>query len=68
MYGQKLNVRRFKVAPRPKSENPKNLRFEIRLTQDTEKILELCCKKTGLSKAEVIRLGIQKVYEEVTKK
>ncbi|MCM1245996.1 MAG: hypothetical protein NC293_10180 [Roseburia sp.] len=27
--------------------------------------LELCCQMTGLSKAEVIRRGIEKVYEEI---
>jgi len=38
------------------------------MTDEEVEILELCCEKTGLSKAEVIRLGIQKVYEEITKK
>lgn len=56
------------MSPRPLSENPKSKQYRLRMTENDEKILELCCEKTGLSKAEVIRLGIQKVYEEVNKK
>nr|DAW12492.1 MAG TPA: SeqA protein N-terminal domain [Caudoviricetes sp.] len=30
--------------------------------------LEYCCEKTGMSKADVIRRGIELVYKEVSEK
>lgn len=47
------------------TESPKINQYRIRLSDDELEILEFCCNKTGLSKAEVIRKGIQKVYQEV---
>lgn len=49
------------------TEDPKNTRMELRLSDsDTEK-LNFCCKVLGLTKAEVIRRGIDKVYQEAKK-
>lgn len=46
------------------TENPRVNQYRIRLTDSELEILNKCCILTGLNKADVIRLGIQKVYEE----
>lgn len=53
---------------RPPSKDPKRNNTRIRLTDDEAEKLEYCSKKTGLTKADVIRKGIDLVYAEVTKK
>lgn len=47
------------------TNSPKTNNYRIRMTDEELKKLEECCGKTGLSKADVIRLGIGKVYEEL---
>ena len=51
---------------RPTS-NPKINRIELRLSDNDIDKLNLCTEMTGLSKSEVIRLGIDKVYTEIKK-
>ena len=46
------------------TNDPKKYETRIRMSEEDVKILELCCKKTGLSKADVIRRGIREVYEK----
>lgn len=53
---------------RPKSDNPKDLQIKIRADKQTVEDLEYCSKKGNLSKSNVIRLGIQKVKEDLDKK
>nr|DAH22146.1 MAG TPA: NikA, BACTERIAL CONJUGATION, RELAXASE, DNA [Caudoviricetes sp.] len=53
---------------RPPSKDPKRNDTRIRLTDSEFAKLEYCSKKTGLTKADVIRRGIDMVYAEVTKK
>lgn len=43
---------------------PKTNNYRIRMTDEELKKLEACCKKTGLSKADVIRQGIDRIYQE----
>lgn len=47
------------------AESPKTNNYRIRMTDEELKKLEMCCEKTGLSKADVIRKGITLVYKEV---
>lgn len=49
---------------RPTSD-PKVLSTRIRLSAEDIKRLDLCVKKTGLTKSEVIRRGIKEVYEKI---
>lgn len=49
---------------RPTSD-PKIHETRIRMSDEDVKLLELCCEKTGMTKAEVIRQGIREVYEKV---
>ncbi len=45
--------------------NPKTNQYRVRLSDDDLRMLEFCSQKTGLSKADVIRKGIKKVYQEI---
>ena len=47
------------------TNNPKTHRLEIRLSDEDVELLTLCRLGTGLPKAEILRLGIRKVYEEL---
>lgn len=49
------------------TEDPRKNQTKIRMTDGELEKLEICCKKTGLSKTEVICKGIDLVYKEVTK-
>lgn len=49
------------------TENPKNVRIGVRLTQDEKEMLDECEEKLHLSKTQIISLGIQKVYESIKK-
>lgn len=50
------------------TKDPKKHETRIRMSDEDVKLLEVCCKKTGLSKADVIRQGIREVYEQVKEK
>ncbi len=45
--------------------NPKTHETRIRMSDEDVRILEICCKKTGMTKADVIRQGIREVYAKV---
>ncbi len=53
---------------RPPSKDPKRNDTRIRLTDNERKKLDLCAEKTGKTKADIIRKGIDLVYQEITKK
>ena len=47
------------------TDNPKDTQLKIRADKQTIEDLEYCCKKTNLTKSDIIRLGIKKVKQEV---
>lgn len=49
---------------RPKSDNPKNIRLEIRLDRETNQILERCAERLNTTKTDVIKRGILLVDEK----
>lgn len=49
------------------TNSPRNNNYRIRMTDDELKKLEFCVGKSGMSKADIIRLGIVQVYEELNK-
>lgn len=49
------------------TDNPKINQYRIKMTKEELEKLEACQKATGLSKADIIRLGIDKVYQESVK-
>lgn len=53
---------------RPKSDNPRDMQYRLRLTSDEVKRLEYCCKVLGLTKAEVLRQGLEVMYEKAQTK
>lgn len=50
---------------RPKSDNPKNIRLEIRLTQKQSEMLAKCADELNLTRTAIIVKGIEKVYQEI---
>lgn len=55
-------------AGRPKIENPKNIRLEIRLTKQENQLLEECAERMNTTKTEVINKGVKLVKDELDKK
>lgn len=53
---------------RPPSDNPKGHRKSYRLSDEDMMKLEICIKGTGLTATDVIRKGIDSIYQEVIKK
>jgi len=54
------------MSPRGRpTEERKELTVRLRMAPSETEILDYCCEKTGLTRSEVIRLGIQKVYEGI---
>lgn len=49
------------------TNDPKTLSTRVRLSESDLKRLEYCSQATGKSKAEIIRQGIEKVYDELKK-
>ena len=55
-------------AGRPKIENPKNVRLEIRLTKQENELLSECAEKMQTTKTEVINKGVRLVKKELDNK
>lgn len=53
---------------RPKTENARNVKVDTRLTKEEAEKLDYCCVALGLKRAEVVRKGIDKVYDEIRTK
>ena len=52
---------------RPKSENPKNKQFKIRMTEQQFQNLENVAEQKNMTKTEVVMRGIELVKSEKTK-
>ena len=50
------------------TENPRTNRIELRMSDEDVQRLDFCSQKTKLSKSDVIRMGIEKVYNEIKNK
>ncbi|MCI9530304.1 MAG: hypothetical protein HFH38_00865 [Lachnospiraceae bacterium] len=50
------------------TDNPRNVRLEIRLTQSESELLEECAEKLNTTKTKVITKGIEMVSKEMNKK
>mgnify|MGYP004454315785 FL=1 len=56
------------VSPKGRpTDDPKTLSTRIRLSEEDVQRLEYCAEKTGMTKSEIIRLGIKEVYEKLKK-
>ena len=68
MHKQKLGG--VKLSPRtgrPTNE-PKNNWTGFRLSDNDIEKLNYCVEKTGMSKADIVRKGIDLVYQQINKK
>ena len=50
------------------TDNPKNVRLDLRLTKAEAEDLQYCSDKLKTSRTDVINMGIRKVKEEINKK
>ena len=50
---------------RPLSDNPRNNKLFIRLTDEENSDLEKCCEITEKSKAELVRDGLKLVTDKI---
>ena len=50
------------------TDNPRNVRLEIRLTQAENKMLEECAERMNITKTKVITKGIELISKESDKK
>ncbi len=46
------------------TESKKDITIKVRIDEGVQKMLDYSAKKNGLSKSEIIRLGITKIYQE----
>lgn len=53
---------------RPPIENPKNVRFEIRMTKEQAEILSECAERLQVTRTDVINKGVEMVKAELDKK
>ena len=56
------------MSPRTKSDKSKRNRFELRLDDEMNAMLEECSEKLKTTKTEVINKGILMVKSEIDKK
>ena len=47
------------------TESTGSHRMEVRLSNEFREMLDYCCDASGYSKAKVIRMGIEKVYNHI---
>lgn len=52
---------------RPKSDNPKSDRLEIRMTKEESERLIKCSKELGISRTDVLMKGLSLVESELKK-
>lgn len=49
---------------RPKVDNPKYVRYSIRLDQETEDRLKAYCEKHNMKRGEAVRYAVEKLLKE----
>ncbi len=54
--------------PGPHPENPKDTMIKLRVDNITIEKIEACKKGYGINRSEVLRRGVDKMYEELDKK
>lgn len=50
------------------TDNPKFIKMQLRLDEATNEKLSGCCKALGLTKSEVLRMGVHQIYDGLEKK
>lgn len=49
---------------RPKVDNPKDIRYSIRIDAETEKKLQAYCEKHNITKGQAFRKGIELLLDK----
>lgn len=49
------------------TDNPRGERLGFRVSEKESEMIQFCMKKLTMSKSDILRLGIRKVYEETIK-
>ncbi len=49
------------------TDNPKNVRLDLRLTKTEAEDLQYCADKLNTSRTDVINRGVKKIKEEIEK-
>lgn len=50
---------------RPPIENPLSERIYLRVDKQTKEKLDLCTKRLNKTRSDVVRLGIEKVFDDL---
>lgn len=50
------------------TDNPRTQQYRVRFTKEEMALLENCAKKSGKSKADVLRTGLELFYKTLGKK
>lgn len=56
-----------KKMGRPPSNNPKGKKIEIRVDQEIMNKLDASAEKLNTTRSDIVRIGIEKVYDELQK-
>lgn len=46
------------------TDNPKTIVKRARMSEDDIKKLQICCKILGISESDVLRMGVNEVYQK----
>ena len=49
------------------TDNPRNEELKVRISQQDKERLEYCIRNSNKNKSEIVREGIEKVYNELKK-
>ena len=49
------------------TDSPKDIVLKIRIDKATANWLDKCCERLAVSKAEVVRRGVKKMYDDLEK-
>lgn len=50
------------------TDNPRGERLGFRISEEESKMIEYCMMHSDMSKSDILRLGIRKVYEDIKNK
>lgn len=50
---------------RPKVDNPLGTRGGVRLSKEDQEKLEFCVQRLGVAKSEVLRMGLDMMYQKL---
>lgn len=53
---------------RPFADNPRDINTRIRMNKEESDMLEYCARVTGKTKADIVRIGVKKVYDGLAKR